>query len=115
MTYKVFGNRVLIQVDDNKLQGLKQSSIEMIESGKLHIAEKYEGSLKKVADTGTVLELGNQYIGSLKVGDRVKISQFSFAEFPESNLPRTRIFDTRDVLAEVEEDKIYEVIVRARP
>ena len=96
------GRKVIIKADENRLTGLSQSSREAIESGKLVLPETYEGALKKVADSGTVLSVGSECRYELKVGDRIYFSQFAYVNLNEEE--RLRVLNEDDIFAVIEED-----------
>ena len=106
MRLRPFGDRVLIQADDDSLINLSETSKKAIESGTIVIPDMYEGGLKKSACFGIVLEVGNK-CRSLKPGDRVAFARFSYENF-ECQTPRTRILKEIDVHGIIE-DGTWEV------
>ena len=99
MRLRPFGDRVLIQADDDSLMNLSETSRKAVESGTIVIPDMYEAGLKKSACFGIVLEVGNK-CRSLKPGDRVAFARFSYENF-ECQTPRTRI------LKEIDDQNIH--------
>lgn len=77
MPLRVLNDNILIKQDPDEFKDKNPEIVRILKEGKIAIPDIFEGAVKKVAATGTIISFGSRCKYEHKEGDKVHFKPFS--------------------------------------